>query len=1111
MPETLSELLNGGVVTARHPAFLRPGELQRADDCVYREKDPALWRAPGRQKRNALALGSVWAGAAAGVKGLAHLSFERSRYDQLLVYSGTVFARAALTASSAPTIDAIDLQLTCVTTSASTTVTSAALFGPVQAGWDVVGTGIPAGCQVKSVTDASTIVLTIAATASSGGGGVTLTFNPMLELGGPASVAGTVSSTTTFTATTGYPFLLDVVGSRVYIPGTPGVLVTGVSGQDGTTRHYNVVTLDTALSNGAATLVFAQGCVQTLSNATGDMLDLGQYGNSYFVWTANNEMRRVSWRPRSSTTGVEYRDLLTSRPTGLLPVVTQPTVTSATNGSYTWPVSLGAGYYWVLCTEIWDPDNTVDAVGKEEIESAYLGQKQSTKLKGVPVAVNVPETSGYGITVTLPRRVNNGADGRISNYWGVYMYGPTDDDVTLPSLAAFRRVRKVAMDSGADGGTQTVTLAETATAPDAQYSNGSAAVSGFSQFTNPSRMAAGAAGYADGSFATAQSSGGATLKANTLTFPAFSTAGTVVGIRVTLRARSTSGYRAGYAIQLQSGSKKSDLIWAEAVSGFPHDYQHGGDSDNWGVTWSAPSDFASGTFKVLIMKGPSNDTQVLNVDGVKVQIFYSTATMNLNGVPFRVVTYTDQIGDTINEPARGVAPTCNTGDLFQGSLVVNDLADETAIRFSLPGEPESFPSPYVMRFNTTKRRDRVTLIRQLNDVLVLGFENAIRALRYLPTETTTDLRGPIAHIPIATDHGIPGPLAAVAFDWPGRGSALAYASLAGVFVTDGLKTTPLNMDLDWPNTIKLSTLSTCVFRVYPREKWLVLYYCPAGATHNRNTRALIFSYAADKVKDDEQLPAVGPITVSGLSSTEVVLSGYFYVLTGHETDGFIYQEDYGVAQASGYQVHNAAGTLASAPIVPFVRLRRMYPAGITHDCHLYKAYLLLSLYGSTSTVTATTTAGSTTVTSSAAFVSADVGKRIKMSGLDEGTIITAFGTASSVTVSRAANASGSATATLDDGTIAVTDRGASIGESATAGMHTVWGSSLASDMIVVHLDDTRQGLELQVEKVPLTFTTNVDGYRYDTATWADLGVNMRLHQAMILFDDQGPEQTRSTV
>ena len=76
-------------------------------------------------------------------------------------------------------------------------------------------------------------------------------------------------------------------------------------------------------------------------------------------------------------------------------------------------------------------------------------------------------------------------------------------------------------------------------------------------------------------------------------------------------------------------------------------------------------------------------------------------------------------------------------------------------------------------------------------------------------------------------------------------------------------------------------------------------------------------------------------------------------------------------------------------------------------------------------------------------------------------------------------------------------------------MVTVWGSTLVGDMLVVHLDATRQGLELLVEKVPLTFTTNADGYRYDTATWADLSVNMRLHQIMIQFDDQGMEQTRS--
>jgi hypothetical protein len=532
------------------------------------------------------------------------------------------------------------------------------------------------------------------------------------------------------------------------------------------------------------------------------------------------------------------------------------------------------------------------------------------------------------------------------------------------------------------------------------------------------------------------------------------------------------------------------------------------------VAWSAAGDFVSGTFKVRLRKTFSAGTQQMDVDGVQVIITYSSTSLNLNGIPYRIVTYRDQIGSIVNVHARGIIPKCNTGDVFQGSIVVNDLSDETAVRYSLPAEPESFPSSYVLRLNTTKRRDRVTFIRTLGLALVIGLENGVHRVNYLPDETDTDFHEGLAHDDISTDHGIPGPLAGVKLDWPGHGTVIAYATGSGVFYTDGLKSTPLNMDLDWPNTVKVSALSTCVFRVYTKEKWLVLYYCPAGATHNENTRALVFHYAADKVKEGGQLPVLGPIKVSGCSVAEVMLSGTAYLLTGHQTDGFIYQEDYGVAQPTGYQIHNATGSYdatVTEPIIPIVRTRRMYPAGITHDCHLYKAYVLQSLYGSTYTAIANSTINSTTLsTTMPVFASWLPGMRVKGAGIDEGTVVLSVAVnLLSVTLSRAANATGtSVTFTADSGTIAMTDRGCSIGE-APASMHTVYGSSLASDMVVVMLDDTRQGLELQIEKVPLTFTTDADGYRFETATWADLGVNMRLHQLMLLFEDAGPEQTRS--
>jgi hypothetical protein len=1126
MPATISELLNGGIVTARHPSLLQPGQLQRADDCVYRINDPAIWRAPGRVKVNSVALGTVWAGAAEGVKGLAHLTFEKQRADQLVAYSGATLSCANLTATSAtaPTsgLDAIDLQISCTTTlvaaAATTTVTSAALFtgvsgrSDVQVGMRVTGSTIAPGTTVVKVTDASTIVLSrkflSAATA-------TLTFNGMTEITGPGLVAGTGANTTTFVASTGYPFTQDAIGMFCINFLDPSIKVLNVSGQSGTTGRYSTVTLSAAASASASdSLAFEGGVVAAFSNipeAT-ETLDFSQYGGIYYLWNGHDETQHLAWRERGninySSEDVGLIPVLVSRPCGLRPVTEQPPAIALLSGStYSWPISLPPGKYWFLVTEIQDLDSNDLTL----IEGTYLGKEGSKN--GVPVGIDIAQNTDTGVRLTFPTRVNTGGDKRISSHWGVYM-SPIPSD-KAPALSLFKRIAKVRMTANT---AQTYDIYETTAPPQVKAPTATATVGTLPAWTNANGIKL---RELTTDFATAASSypgpatpttGIAPCESSGTTF-AFSTGSpysgySITGIRVKVVGKKLLGNNPAQAyVYVQSGTKKTANQYMEFGDGWWQDRYFGGNGDTLGVAWGI-SDLTN----IVVNIGKtwsSTGNNIVNIDYVELTVFFQSANLDLNGPSFRVVTYRDQIGSVVDEPAKGIPPSASTGDVYQGSQVLNNLADETEIRFSLPGDSEAFPKPYVMRFNSTKRKDRVKYIRTLGDMVIIGMENSIERVNYLPTEIDTDFHEGISHGPIAVDHGIPGPLCAVKFDWPGRGTVIAYVSTAGVFLTDGLTTRPLNSGLDWQNTVKLSALGTAVMRVYPREKWLVLYYCPSDATHSKNTKALIFHYSADHAEGTE-LPVTGPMTVSGRASTEVIVAGKTFLFTGHETDGFVYQEDFGVAQASGYQVHNAAGSLASAPIVPIVKTRRLHPAGITHDTHLYKAYLLFSPYGASSTVSCTfTLAAPTTVTSSAGFTSALVGTRVSGTGIDAGTIVKSVETTSSLTLSRAVNAAGTAvTLTFDTGTIAMSSRGASIGE-APASMHVVYGSTRVGDMLVMMLDDTRQGLEIQIEKVPLTFTTNADGYRFDTATWVDLSVAMRLHQIMIQFDDQGPEQSRA--
>jgi len=73
MPSTRQypEMFNGGLVTARDPATLQPGELVQADNAVYQPNDLGIHKVRGRTKYNAVAITG-----GGTVKGLRYLEFD---------------------------------------------------------------------------------------------------------------------------------------------------------------------------------------------------------------------------------------------------------------------------------------------------------------------------------------------------------------------------------------------------------------------------------------------------------------------------------------------------------------------------------------------------------------------------------------------------------------------------------------------------------------------------------------------------------------------------------------------------------------------------------------------------------------------------------------------------------------------------------------------------------------------------------------------------------------------------------------------------------------------------------------------------------------------------
>lgn len=988
----VTENLNRGVVSVRDASLLAPGEVQQADECVYRLNDASIYGRPGRTAYNSSSTIKDSTGATCPVKGLAFLPFGGTRTDQLLALGGDDNNHGTLWSSDFTSIAGSATwnrvtgpgQVTDAVINNSTTVTSASGgFANMIVGASIQGTGIPVGAFVTAVGSATSITISLATTG------------------------GLQTVTATFDA--GIAVSPDDTGTEV---------LTSV--QWGVNQHYIA---------GSGTL------------------------------------RAVTWKIPQPTTTI-LPPVLIARGAGLFPVIKQPTAAVVAG---TWPANLGNGYYWFVITEIYHPDQT------DEIEGTYVPPDVNNKKLG-PVVAQITSFSTQTIQLTFPAVRNNGIDGRVASHWGIYMSPKQTDGLTVPSLATFRRVATTPITA------TTLTLTDTSASTNTTQTKSPTVAAAFGarpQFTNPSRML----GALDTTYATAS---GATAQANLLQTFGFSISApfnvTVTGVSIRVLAGKDAGNRGEFMITLRTTGGKTTPQTFIVVNSLIQLVTLGGQFDTWGVAWSS-SDFADGTFEVVI----EEFANPLRVYGMEVTVYYSGGNINMNGKPFRVVTYRDTVGFTIDEPARLPPPAGTTIAVFEGSIVSNDVGQPDLIRWSLPGEPEAWPSPYQMSFNGGKD-NRITCIRRLNNILIVASREFVERVNYLPSEIDTDPRQGLAHEPITEDHGIAGPLAAVRFTRPGSGTYLAYVSYSGIHMTDGVTSNYLTRDIRISSYIDPNYIGKCVFRNYSKEQWLVLFYTPVGAT--KNTKALIFSY--DQPKEDGSLRVVGPISVSARSAADATLNGVPLLLTGHSFGGKVWVEDQGV-DLTGYTIDGSTQLVAAPSIIT----RRFYPAGIDRNARVEKQYTQHASAGTaTNMTTVVMTAGSTTLTRAAGWTGITKGMRIVHTNMPGDSIVTNV-SGTNLTASQAAFETVTGTVAFDTGTFSLTLRGQNIG-GAVANIATTYASMLSGGLTSTALDGHAQAYDMKIEKV-----------RLPDDTLFDLNTALQIHHFTYDVEDAGKEQSRS--
>lgn len=746
----------------------------------------------------------------------------------------------------------------------------------------------------------------------------------------------------------------------------------------------------------------------------------------------------------------------------------------------------GVGNYWFFVTEAVIPGE-VDEYATGFVESACTVRDSDLSR----VAISDVATQGIRVTRNSNLVNDGGANLAQATHWFIYMSPRSTDPLMIPARNRFVRM----------GGPVPINVTArdlTTSAPDSgwKFATATGSVAGFSLPTNPSGLLA--PGGARARFADSNSAVYLT------TFGIATSALAVVGIEVEV---SCSG---AIAVQLQradgggvttKSSRVLQFITVISFDGSVFTTRQGGPFDTLTPSPSAwvGSDFfdSGGSFRILLrgMSPPGSAVGVV-VDYVKVRVYYTGFTPGTIGANYRTVTYRSQVGTTVIDSAALPPPgKPSTGAVYRGQMVLNSTIRRSGIFYSLPGFPEYFPKPYFMSFDSPKK-DVVTNVKRVGKVLVVGLQDNIQRVNFLPTELDTDGQGGLAYEPIATDHGIAGPRAAVVVDIPDLGTVLVYCSFKGIHYTEGIRPHFLNVDLNWLRTVKASALATCEMVVYPAMNWIVLYYCPFGAAHSRNTRALIFDYSPDKIKGNT-LPAIGPITVSGRSATSATLAGVDYFLTGHEDSGFVYAEDQGAALPAGYYTQEVANPATQTVVknVPDIRTRLFYAAGVERDARTEETYFRYDNNGTTVLVTGCTLAGST-ITKTNSLGSVLPGMSVSGTGVKPGTIVISMSGDDIATLNQPVEAAQTSDITFDTGTLQITVRGQGMRDN-LADIEAGYISTFEGNLNSIHLDNTRQALEIRIRKAALP-----DG------TLVDLSTPMRIHYFASMMSEQGMEQGR---
>ena len=659
--------------------------------------------------------------------------------------------------------------------------------------------------------------------------------------------------------------------------------------------------------------------------AAGTSLEVVQYRNRFFLMNgASAESSSIGSNVVAYLSATAAGTTLSTRQHGMLPVVAAPNIATAGGGAFS---QTATGYYEYWTTEL--AKYTQDGA-QVSLESAFSSDNG--------VSTVLISATGVVPTIQIPTVRNASA-----THWRIYR-SPKKDSASTKKFPSGFMIAELATGASAHADT---TAAASASAFPVNFNSSSR----LFDFASASSMASDNGVYASATV----NSAGTVVGQGMYGFNLGGFTGSVKGVVVEVQGYVSSG-SAPAPVLVMYGKRAANGNFLDTANNVPVSYAKSGlitstssaapttltlgsATDSWFPS-DAPglsdSDFDSNLMVALFFTKASTS---IGIDYVKITVHYASSQETT--IQFPTIVYT--FGDITSQVAKNFPPpSSNTGDLFQDSLVVNDVSNPSLVRYSFPGEPESFPPTYFIDFET-RDNDRVRAIRVVNNNLIVGLDNSLWRINYLPSERDSNFDRGKAIAVVARGYGILGPMLCCTYQVDGESEQLAFISDKGLHSTDGFNTVMRSKNQDWRNYISLTSTSTPIALLNDPENRCLRFYYRNDSLGNETYMCLWASYDRADIDGEGNFKFSGPVHMRNKDAVgggfAPVESAWAVPRSSGNTGIYIGYGGTSAAAGAGKVYFETGNDIPSEDQTCQYTTRRIYAAGLSAE------WMLDDLYG----------------------------------------------------------------------------------------------------------------------------------------------------------------------